>query len=141
MTRILYHQPTATLRPYPRDDDGPIIGLDPELLDLELIQEPQPPHTISPTETIDLPGGRVTRGWSVTPLPPPAPPSPDWTGFLSQLLLSPDLAGAQLQAQQMIAEELQTAEGERQQQLLTAYTALQLDVALNTDDEDEHSPT
>ena len=62
--------------------------------------------------------------YTAPPPPPPAPPSPDWSGFLSQLLLSPDLAGAQLQAQQMIAEELQTAEGERQQQLLTAYTAL-----------------
>jgi hypothetical protein len=64
------------------------------------------------------------EAYSPPPPPPPEPPSPDWTGFLSQLLLSPDLAGAQLQAQQMIAEELQTAEGERQQQLLTAYTAL-----------------
>jgi hypothetical protein len=64
------------------------------------------------------------EAYSPPPPPPPAPPSPDWSGFLSQLLLSPTLAGAQLQAQQMIADELQTATGQRQAELLRAWNAL-----------------
>lgn len=82
MTRILYDTTTATLRPYPRDDDGPVIGLDPRYLDLALIQEPEPSydpatHRLEPTEAIDLQAGTVSRGWQLVPIAP-APPAPDW---------------------------------------------------------------
>lgn len=35
--RILYDTTTASLVRYPRDDDGPVIGLDPRYLDLALL--------------------------------------------------------------------------------------------------------
>jgi hypothetical protein len=96
MTRILYHQPTTTLVPYPRDDDGPVIDLDPAYLELALIQEAQPdydPNTqqLTPTEVIDLTDLVVTRGWNVVPLPPPPPPAPDWESFGSAMLASPGI--------------------------------------------------
>lgn len=95
MTRILYHQPTATLVPYPRDDDGPVVGLDPTYLDLQLIQLPppttQPGEELRPTEVIDLQALTVTRGWEVLPPPVPPTPQPDWASFKEVLLSSQGL--------------------------------------------------
>jgi hypothetical protein len=93
MTRILYRQSTATLAPYPRDDDGPVVGLDPDYLELDLIQEQQPnydptTHRLDTTEVIDLPEFTVTRGWQLIELPPPPPPAPDYIGFYNSLLTS-----------------------------------------------------
>ena len=92
MARLLYDTQTATLRPYPRPDDEPVIGLDPRYLSLALIQEPQPPYDqqaerIEPTEVIDLTALTVTRGWAIHPIVPPAPPepTPDWLGFAGWL--------------------------------------------------------
>ncbi len=96
MTRILYDLTTTTLVAYPRDDDGPVVGLDPRYRDLELLQEPQPTYDpateqLSPTEAIDLDAGTVTRGWQVAPLPTPEP-QPDWATFRGGLLISPAVA-------------------------------------------------
>jgi hypothetical protein len=96
MTRILYSQSTATLAPYPRDDGGPVAGLDPDYLELDLIQAPQPSYDnttqrLDPTEVIDLEALTVTRGWQLTELPPPAP-IPDWATFRGSLLISPGVA-------------------------------------------------
>lgn len=92
MTRILYDTTTASLVAYPRDDDGPVIGLDPRYLDLALIQEPAPPpppptQRLEATEEIDLNAGAVRRGWQVIDLPPPPPPPlpPDWARFQAEL--------------------------------------------------------
>lgn len=98
MIRILYDTTTATLRPYPRNDDGPVIGLDPRYLDLALIQEPAPPHDpmtqrLEPTETINIDAATVTRSWQVVELPPP-PPAPDWLGFAGWLYVFPPIADA-----------------------------------------------
>lgn len=95
MTRILYHTPTATLAPYPRDDDGPVIGLDPDYLELSVIQQPQPEYDpateqITPTETINIESFTVTRDWEIAPLPPPIP-QPDWVSFKEALLSSQGL--------------------------------------------------
>lgn len=89
MTRLLYNPATAQLLPYPRQDDEPVIGLDPALVVLELIQLDPPSydpatHRLEPTEAIDLQAGTVTRGWQVVPIAP-APPAPDWERFRSQL--------------------------------------------------------
>lgn len=85
MPRILYDTETGLLQPYPRQDDEPVVGLDPRFTSLNLIQEVQPNHDpaterLEPTETIDIHAATVTRGWQLVPLPPP-PPGPDWPQF------------------------------------------------------------
>jgi hypothetical protein len=95
MARILYDTTTSALVSYPRDDDNPVIGLDPRYLEMALIQEPQPIYDsgaeqIVPTEAIDTDALVVTRGWNVLPLPPPAP-VPDWTTFKNTALNSSSL--------------------------------------------------
>lgn len=85
MPRILYNTATGLLHPYPRQDDEPVVGLDPRFSSLELIQELPPDHDpstqrLEPTETIDLDAATVTRGWQLVTLPPP-PPGPDWAQF------------------------------------------------------------
>ena len=101
MARLLYDTETATLRPYPRPDDEPVVGLDPRYLSMALIQEPHPAHDpaterLEPTEVIDIPGATVTRGWAVLPLEPPAPPepTPDWLGFAAWLFQFEPMADA-----------------------------------------------
>ena len=93
MTRLLYDLTSDTLTPYPRDDDGPVVGLDPRYAEMDVIQEAQltyDPATqrLDPTEVIDLDARTVTRGWQLIELPPPPPPSPDYAGFYSALLNS-----------------------------------------------------
>lgn len=93
MARLLYNQSTATLHPYPRQDDEPVVGLDPDYLELDLTQAEQPDydpttHRLDPTETIDLDARTVTRGWELIELPPPPPPEPDYVGFYQALLIS-----------------------------------------------------
>ena len=96
MTRILYSQSTATLHPYPRQDDEPVVGLDPDYLEMVLTQADQPAYDpatqrLDPTEAIDLAARTVTRGWQLIDLPPPAP-TPDWATFRGSLLISPGVA-------------------------------------------------
>jgi hypothetical protein len=72
--KILFHIPTETLKPYPREDEEPVVGLDPEYDTFDLIQKPQPEfdpstHWIEGTETIDVPAKTVTRGWQINALP------------------------------------------------------------------------
>lgn len=101
MARLLYDTETAALRPCNRDDDEPIVGLDPRYLVMQLIQEAQPdydPQTerLGPTEVIDLTGATVTRGWQIHPIEPPAPPepAPDWLGFAAWLFQFEPMADA-----------------------------------------------
>ncbi len=91
--KLLYDLTSDTLSPYPRDDDGPVIGLDPRYVEMDVLQESQPEYDpatqrLEPTETIDTQARTVTRGWTVVDLPPPPPPSPDYAGFYSALLSS-----------------------------------------------------
>jgi hypothetical protein len=74
--KILFHIPTETLTSYPRADDEPVVGLDPEYDIFDLVQELQPifdPATqyLTPTETIDVPTKTVTRGWQIHDIPIP----------------------------------------------------------------------
>jgi hypothetical protein len=69
--KLLYYTPTATLVPYPRADDLPVLGLDADYQVLDLIQEAQPEintatQIINSTEVIDLTAGTVTRDWQIT---------------------------------------------------------------------------
>ena len=109
MARLLYDTQTATLRPYPRPDDEPVVGLDPRYLSLELIEEPQPPYDqqaerIEPTEVIDLDALTVVRGWAIHPIEPPAPPdpAPDRLGFAGWVDRSGEHT-SELQAQNRLA--------------------------------------
>ena len=93
--KLLYDTTTSALVSYPRQDDGPVVGLDPRYLELTVVQEPQPSYDpateqITPTEVIDLNALVVTFGWDVTPLPPPAP-APDWATFKTQAIESAGL--------------------------------------------------
>lgn len=72
--KILFHTPTQTLRAYPRQDDLPVVGLDPEFQVFEVIQNNQPAYdqttqTLEPTETIDTAAKKVTRGWKIANKP------------------------------------------------------------------------
>lgn len=87
--KLLYDTITTQLLPYPRLDDAPLVGLDPALVVLELIEQDQPSydpatHRLESTEAIDLDAGSVTRGWQLVALPP-APPAPDWEQLRSAL--------------------------------------------------------
>jgi len=93
MARLLYDTTTATLHPYPRQDDEPVVGLDSRYVEMVLIQQDQPSYDpateqLSPTEAIDTDARTVTRGWQVVGLPPPPPPGPDYVGFYGSLLTS-----------------------------------------------------
>jgi hypothetical protein len=71
MAKILFNTAGGGLMPYPRVDDEPVIGLDPSLQIMELVQEQCPEydvatHEVSKTETIDTANNVVTRGWVVT---------------------------------------------------------------------------
>lgn len=99
MARILYDTETATLRPYPRPDDEPVVGLDPRYLSMALVQEAQPAYDpaierLEPDEVIDLDALTVTRGWRIDPIEPPPPPKPeaDWAGFAGWLFQFPPMA-------------------------------------------------
>ena len=105
MTRLLYNTATATTQPYPRQDDEPVVGLDPIYRVLAVVSLPQPDHdpateAATPTETIawDAPSagvdGTLTRGWDVQPIipPPPPAPAPDWLGFAGWLYSYPAMA-------------------------------------------------
>jgi hypothetical protein len=84
--KLLYDTITATLKPYPRFDDGSVVGLDSRYLEMVVIQQPKPPYDIltqqlTPTEVVDVNARTVTRDWSIGPLPPAPPPFADYAGF------------------------------------------------------------
>ena len=96
MAHLLYRQSSQTLHPYPRQDDEPVIGLDPDYVEMALTQADQPDydpttHRLESTETIDLTARTVTRGWELVGLPTPAP-TPDWATFRGGLLISEGVA-------------------------------------------------
>jgi hypothetical protein len=140
MPRILVNRATNQLSPYPRDDDEPVVGLDRnESYVVEVVREPEPEYdpdvfSLQPLEAIitisDPDGadanGTVTYGWELIELPPVVtpPPPPDWPAFLAALLQSATFGAAQIGAQQILHDELLTAEGIRQERLLRASTAL-----------------
>ena len=104
MTRHLLHRPTGELRPYPRQDDRPVAGLDRAVYHvLQGVNEPQPlydPATqlivaADPVIAITDPNGEdvngtVTYGWRVEPLPTPDPVA-DWIAFDIAIQSEPEI--------------------------------------------------
>ena len=72
--KALYDTQTQKLLPWPRIDDEPVVGLAAHLLEMTVVQEPQPafdPATqrLETTEVINADARTVTRGWSVVEVP------------------------------------------------------------------------
>ena len=74
--RLLYNTLTASLQPYPRDDDEDVVGLSPEYLIMQVVNAAQPTfdaetEMLVPAQTIDTATKTVTNGWTVTTKPEP----------------------------------------------------------------------
>jgi len=74
MSKILYYTPTQTLKPYPRNDDEPVVGLDPDYEVFDIIQDAEPTYDsatqyLTTTETIDTVAETVTYGYQINELP------------------------------------------------------------------------
>lgn len=74
--KALYDTNTQKLLPWPRIDDEPVVGLAAHLLEVEVVQEPQPEYDtatqrLEKTEAIDAQARTVTRGWIVVQVPAP----------------------------------------------------------------------
>jgi hypothetical protein len=72
--KALYNTQNSAILPWPRIDEEPVIGLDAHLLEMTVVQEPQPafdPATqrLEKTEVIDAEARTVVRGWSVVEVP------------------------------------------------------------------------
>jgi len=73
MEKKLYNTKTGELFTYPRYDDQPIVGRDPDLLPVEIIKAPRPDYdpatqTLEKTETPDVVAGTYTYGYTVRDL-------------------------------------------------------------------------
>jgi hypothetical protein len=74
--KALYNTQTTTVLPWPRIDEEPVVGLDAHLLEMTVVQEPQPAYDpatqrLEKTEVIDPAARTMTRGWSVIAVPSP----------------------------------------------------------------------
>jgi hypothetical protein len=73
--KALYDTVAQKVKPYPRNDDENVVGLDPIYVSLEVTQEPQPTlqagESATATETINIEQLTVTYGWNVTATTPP----------------------------------------------------------------------
>ena len=79
MSRILYNPSTNQFYPYPRLDDESVVGLDPSLYVLEVVEAAQPAfdplvESIQPVETLDLETRTLNRSWEVVS-------QPQWLSF------------------------------------------------------------
>jgi hypothetical protein len=81
--KLIYNTITETLLPWPRIDDEPVIGLEPHLLEMTVIQEDEPTYdpvteVLEQTQTIDTEAKTVTRGWNVVDLSPTLYSAEEW---------------------------------------------------------------
>lgn len=87
MAKVLYSQSTNSIHNYPRIDDEPVIGLDPDYLVLTRVySDPPTPEHNQELWTIDLPTLEYRQSWVI----PPTPSIPDWTSF-SLTLIPPEI--------------------------------------------------
>ena len=93
-SKALWDLRKSRLAAYPRYDDQPVVGLDnSRYITVSLVREPEPVYDstkdfLVPTTIIDLDALTYTYGWTVEPLPPLPPPSPNYQDFYSALLAS-----------------------------------------------------
>ena len=71
--KLIYDTINETLLPWPRIDDEPVVGLEPHLLEMTVVQEDEPsydPETqvLSQSDVVDVEAQTVTRTWTVTDL-------------------------------------------------------------------------
>ena len=81
--KLIYDTIDQTLLPWPRIDDEPVVGLEPHLLEMTVIQEDKPSYdpeiqTLEQTQAIDPEAKTVTRGWNVVDLPPTLYSAEEW---------------------------------------------------------------
>lgn len=80
--KILYNTDDGMLVNYPRDDDSAMVGLKP-WFQVFNVQQNAPPdynpatHFLRKTESVDVAGKTVTRGWEAVEIPAPPPVSVD----------------------------------------------------------------
>ena len=72
--KLIYDTTNETLLPWPRIDDEPVVGLEPHLLEMTVIQEDEPTYDpategLEQTQIIDTEAKTVTRGWNAVDLP------------------------------------------------------------------------
>lgn len=89
--KVLYFQSTQQVKDYPRLDDKPVQGLDPDYLVLLKVEAAPPNYdpateTLAESWTVDLPSLEYRQGWAVEPLPPVA----QWTAFNTAMLSDAD---------------------------------------------------
>lgn len=81
--KLIYDTIEQILLPWPRIDDEPVVGLEPHLLEMTVIQEDEPTYnpqtqTLEQTQAIDTEAKSVTRGWNVVDLPPKLYSAEEW---------------------------------------------------------------
>lgn len=96
MSKILYSQSTNSVVPYPRKDDQPVIGLHPDYLVLDVVEDPQPFYDsktqyLTSSQVIELEHLKYRKKWVVEdypspPLPPPPAPAVRWDDFNAYML-------------------------------------------------------
>lgn len=105
--KILFHTPTQSLRTYPRQDDLPVVGLDPDYQVFDLLQYPQPEydpntHYLEVTEEIDVAQSRVVRDWVIHTIQPAAPGWLNVQAFMASFAM-PEIAAVSLSTDPTIA--------------------------------------
>lgn len=108
--KALYDTQTNAILPWPRIDEEPVVGLAAHLLEMTVVQEPQPSYDpatqrLEKTEVINAEAQTVTRGWNIVAIEPPVFTAAEWVDqhltstqlhALSDLRLSLVLAGKPL---------------------------------------------
>jgi hypothetical protein len=90
--KLLYSQSTLQILPYPRNDDGEIIGLDSDYLVLTRV-ETRPldydaaTQSISSEFIVDLDSLEYRQVWTVTDIEPTIT-APNWGGFYDALIVT-----------------------------------------------------
>ena len=113
MAVLVVSIPGGEIKPYPRQDELPIIGLDLEADVLQVVEDPLPQLNANqeaiPTQTVEITdpdgfiNGILRKGWQVVDLPPP-PPEPQWVEFGSAVV-------AMAQVNQFLGVVFQAAPG------------------------------
>lgn len=83
----LWDSITEQVLAYPRNDDEPVVALDPRYRALRIVREPKldvpEGWGVRQQWSVDLTAGEWRQSWKLIE---PAPPTPDYVGFYSALL-------------------------------------------------------